>query len=587
MKLSFWNDRPNERWALRLVLVFSVAVAMLLAADVFIFEHWMEPRGGDLRPMAHVAIYHRGGEVTQDDSLTPVLMRGDRAVVTVPLPRELSRLQGVLAFTAEHVCFRASWHGRVLDRYGMGDVAPYKLFGAVRRTVPIPENAWGDEVTIEMTAMQDGAHVFLAPMYLMDAQTGWQYPLEDNVLCFLLFLSALVVLVAALIPLAIWSHVPFVRRGLALAVFSIAFLLWMIGYQGLMPVFSPDPYFNACVEYGALLFLPIPFLSYLLLVEASAGRARFYRLARVWFTGLFLFSAVSQVFGLFTLRAVFPYLHATLLAFIVVLVWHKFHPLHKEAPWNILFRYGLTATFVAAFLGMFQFYLFNVFKVPVSFIANRFIASGLLIFLLTIIFTYVYRLVGQLTQAQENRVYKRLALQDMLTGLLSRAGCFEAAKGLAFDAPYAVLFFDVNGLKEANDLFGHAAGDKLLRATAEIIGDIFSPATTGSICARVGGDEFIVVVREEKIPYVPQLIRAVRDELHRLAGHDGFPQDTSISCGISENDPKTPKAFEEHVKIADDRMYAEKNRYKREKYGGRRASERMFLRSEQRKDDDK
>lgn len=587
MKLSFWHPRPNERWALRMVFVFSVAVAMLLAADVFIFQKWMEPRGGDLRPQTHVVIYHRGGEITQDDSLTPVLMRGDRAVVTVPLPRELSRLQGVLAFTAEHVCFRASWEGRVLDRYGMGDVAPYKLFGAVRRTVPIPENAWGGEITIDMTAMQDGAHVFLAPMYLMDAKTSWQYPLENNVLCFLLFLSALVVLVAALFPLALGSHIPFLRRGLALALFSIAFIVWMMGYQGLMPLFSPDPYLNACVEYGALLLLPIPFITYLLLVEVDAGRALFYSTSRVWFIGLFLFAAFSQVTGLCTLKAVLPYLHATLLAFVIVLVWHKFHPLHKEEPWNILFRYGLTATFAAALLGMFPYYLFNVFKIPVSFIANRFIASGLLILLLTIIFTYIYRLLGQLAQAQESRLYKRMALQDMLTGLLSRAGCFDAAKNLAFDAHYAVLFFDVNGLKEANDLFGHAEGDKLLKATAEIIGDIFSPATTGTICARVGGDEFVVVVRAEKIPYLPQLIKAVRDELHRLAGQDGFPEDTSISCGISENDPANPKAFEEHIKIADDRMYAEKNRYKREKYGGRRASDRIFLREEQRKDSDK
>ena len=100
-------------------------------------------------------------------------------------------------------------------------------------------------------------------------------------------------------------------------------------------------------------------------------------------------------------------------------------------------------------------------------------------------------------------------------------------------------------------------------------------------------DDVVVVVRAEKIPYLPQLIQAVRDELHRLAGQDGFPEDTSISCGISENDPANPKAFEEHIKIADDRMYAEKNRYKREKYGGRRASDRIFLREEQRKDSDK
>ena len=584
MHVTFWKSRPSERWALRLVLVFTMAVAALLALDAFIFHQWMEPRGGDLRPATRVVVYHRTGDVTEDTSLTPILDRGDRAEVHVPLPRELSRLQGVLAFTAEHVCFRASWQGRVLDRYGMGDVPPYKLFGKVTRTVPIPENAWGDEIVLDMTAMQDGAHVFLAPLYLMDAKTSWQYPLERNVLCFLMFLSAFVVLTSTILPLVLWAHLGFVQRGITLSLFSVVFIIWMIGYQGMMAIFSPNPYLNACVEYGALFFLPVPFLCYLLRVETHPGRRRFYALSRTWFAGLFAFAAISQITGFSTLKVILPLLHVTLLAFVVVLVWHRFHPLEKEEPWNILFRYGLTMTFAMAIFGMFQYYLFNLFHMPYSFLANRLIASGLLIFLLTIIFTYVYRLIAQLSQAQENRIYKRMAFHDMLTGLLSRAGCFDAAKSIPFDASYAVLFFDVNGLKEANDLLGHASGDRLLQATADVISDIFSPLTTGTICARVGGDEFVVIVRGERIPYLPQLIQSVRDELHRLAGEEGFPADTSISCGISENNPAAPKAFEEHIKIADDRMYAEKNRYKREKYGGRRASDRIFLREEQRKD---
>ena len=579
MNWNVWKNRPEERWALRLVLIFVLGIVLLGAADLAIFRGSMEPRGGDLRPQAQVTVYERGGGVHKDTSLAPLLHRGDRAVVRIPLPRELSRPQAVLALTAEHVCLRAAWNGRVLDHYGMGDVAPYKLFGKVTRFVPIPDGAYGSDIVIEMTAMQDQAHAFLMPIYLMDAGTSWHYPLEENVLFFLLFLSTLVLLVVALVLLVAWWHVKLVRRGIALAIFSISFIVWMMGYQGMLPILSADPYQNACVEYGALFFLPLPFLTYLLLAEQDEGRRRTYGVLRIWFGALLVFAVSFQATGVCSMKTLLPLLHITIFVAVLLVVWHRFHPLGKEPVWDILFRYGFLATFASVVLGMIQFYLVNYFGFSAQlFFANKVIASGLLIFLLTIIFCYVYRFVGQVMHSQENRIYKRMALQDMLTGLLSRAGVFDAVRSLRLSDRYAVLFFDVNGLKEANDLYGHATGDRLLRVTAAILEDIFQPAGSENLCARVGGDEFLVVVRGEDLSRIESLCTAVRHQLESLAGKSGFPKDTSISCGVSENNPASPKAFEEHIKIADDRMYAAKNAYKRKKYGGRRASDRVFLR---------
>lgn len=325
--------------------------------------------------------------------------------------------------------------------------------------------------------------------------------------------------------------------------------------------------------------LPLPFLTYLLLAEQDEGRRRTYGVLRIWFGALLVFAVSFQAAGVCSMKALLPLLHITIFVAVTLVVWHRFHPLGKEPVWDILFRYGFLATFASVVLGMIQFYLVNYFGFSAqSFFANKVIASGLLIFLLTIIFCYVYRFVGQVIHSQENRIYKRMALQDMLTGLLSRAGVFDAVRALRLSDRYAVLFFDVNGLKEANDLYGHATGDRLLRVTAAILEDIFQPAGSENLCARVGGDEFLVVVRGEDLSRIESLCTAVRHQLESLAGKSGFPKDTSISCGVSENNPASPKAFEEHIKIADDRMYAAKNAYKRKKYGGRRASDRVFLR---------
>ena len=88
------------------------------------------------------------------------------------------------------------------------------------------------------------------------------------------------------------------------------------------------------------------------------------------------------------------------------------------------------------------------------------------------------------------------AAADALTGALSRAAG-EALLGVRVAAaqrgagPLSVLFLDVDGLKRANDSEGHAAGDRLLRATAEAVRGCLR---RGDALIRWGGDEFVAAL---------------------------------------------------------------------------------------------
>lgn len=86
-----------------------------------------------------------------------------------------------------------------------------------------------------------------------------------------------------------------------------------------------------------------------------------------------------------------------------------------------------------------------------------------------------------------------LSFHDHLTGLHNRRYFEKAIKIMDVRAnlPLTIMTLDVNGLKLTNDAFGHAAGDRLLRAVA----DILRKACRGNdLIARIGGDEFAVLL---------------------------------------------------------------------------------------------
>lgn len=109
------------------------------------------------------------------------------------------------------------------------------------------------------------------------------------------------------------------------------------------------------------------------------------------------------------------------------------------------------------------------------------------------------------------------ATHDPLTGLANRSA-FDAALRTALadvqgtDRQHALCFMDLDRFKHVNDSAGHAAGDALLRLVAE---SIRSCCRGQDICARVGGDEFALILRDCSLyaaGYVAsKLVRAIED----------------------------------------------------------------------------
>ncbi|CAG2159994.1 sensor domain-containing protein [Cupriavidus numazuensis] len=156
------------------------------------------------------------------------------------------------------------------------------------------------------------------------------------------------------------------------------------------------------------------------------------------------------------------------------------------------------------------------------------------------------------------------ASHDYLTGLANRRKCMEAltlavaeaASPSSTDgASLALLFIDLDHLKEVNDAFGHAVGDELLRGFAKRLLAIPEPAF---FAARVGGDEFVLLLRNTTESAAEAFAHSVLNVLAVPFEACGRSVSLSASIGIALL-RKEPESAEDLLSHADTAMYAAKS----------------------------
>lgn len=141
----------------------------------------------------------------------------------------------------------------------------------------------------------------------------------------------------------------------------------------------------------------------------------------------------------------------------------------------------------------------------------------------------------------------QLTKKDALTGLLNRQ-CYYSDIERGGSLITAAVSLDMNGLKYANDHYGHAEGDRALVALSLCFA---RSVKLGQRVYRVGGDEFMILCRRTSEYELSQLIARIRANLEKC----------EYSCSVGSCYRGEGMTVEELIRRSDERMYAEKNAY--------------------------
>ena len=159
---------------------------------------------------------------------------------------------------------------------------------------------------------------------------------------------------------------------------------------------------------------------------------------------------------------------------------------------------------------------------------------------------------------QAEAKFEHLSTQDSLTGLYNRA-FFDAEmkrveRGRQF--PISIVRVDVANLKNVNDVKGHQAEDKLLKRVAQVL---FKSFRGDDIVARIGRDEFAMLLQNVDEDTADETIKRIRENLQEYNNNESVP---AIRLFIGAGTAKKKEGLLSALKQADKFIYLEKKKNK-------------------------
>jgi len=147
----------------------------------------------------------------------------------------------------------------------------------------------------------------------------------------------------------------------------------------------------------------------------------------------------------------------------------------------------------------------------------------------------VYAIYENITRRKkEEKRIKYLSFHDQLTGLYNRR-FFESEMDRLNKSrllPISIIMTDINNLKVVNDRYGHAEGDRYIKMIAE---SIQAAVRNEDILARVGGDEFAILLPKTNGAESKKIIKRIKNNITKSCDKHSYPVGISAGYSIKKN----------------------------------------------------
>ena len=350
---------------------------------------------------------------------------------------------------------------------------------------------------------------------------------------------------------------------------SICLGVWTLCFTKLFQLFSYDFTLNTNIEYAALYITPLPL--YLLLLHM-----RYKQISKTLWSGLIIVACLDIL--IFTVTTIlnftdivhYPQTLWVFHAYVILCVVYLFVAIISnkrifDPPTRILTA-GIFTFGTFAILELVRYHVMTSFHLEHTILGITWLPAGTLAFVILLVMSYIVYMYRLMSAKTEKDVLKEIAYRDSLTGIYNRAKSQRIFSSLnSTSADFAFVSIDMNGLKLINDRYGHNEGDRQLKAFATAFHDAFAEVGT---TIRLGGDEFLAIVRHEHIAEVDTALAKMAELQKELSANLLTPLEAAYGVAYRHELSKDKNAHSKEMaqvepekvyQLADERMYAMKS----------------------------
>ena len=519
-----------------------------------------------------VDVKHEDGTVDSFNSnMFNYKSKNDKITMHLPLDEKLRKENQSINFFFYASVVKAYYKDKLLVSYGE-DVKRH-MIGHLKILIPVPMEAYGDEIRVEIQPTMDFMEDTFHFPVLMPIQDALFFPILGKETSFSFFYMVLIGTFFAIAFLACQYFLQdYAKEGFWMMILINSIIAWYMGNTGMIYAVNANEDFNAIVEYIGMYML---FFSAPLFASYETVRPAVKKYLR--FMGKLLFGVFALCLILYLLPTGYTFVkylrvaQALQIVMVFSALLSLLFPGKKAASMaEYIMQYGLI--FVSLFGILEQIRIICATKITEDFppILRWFAAAPfsrwlLYMLVLTFLSSYAFKVSNVVQKTLEEKNLKILAYTDNLSAMGNRQYLQRKLDILdkSRNRDYAVIFMDINDLKYTNDHFGHEEGDHLIRMVSSSIKKAMD--NMSGFYGRNGGDEFLsVLIPANK---ATEVVKQINANLQKIKEEEKPVFPVSLSLGIANyREVEEERRFSglemisssDVIRKADARMYEDK-----------------------------
>ena len=500
--------------------------------------------------------------INLEDFIFDSVNRNDIVIMETRIPDDFEYRDGVICIQNAHTTLAMYVDDELVYEYGQDRYKDGKATGSGELYIDFYEEYKGKNLRLEYIAVENSAFSRLSSPWINRWENTYRYIATENRLPLLIgsFLVIFGVMMVLIQVFAITISTKYLDI-LYLSLFSLCMGLWTLCYYDIMMIFAIPLYKISLIEYMSLFIAPVPIIAYMNTHVKGIKNKKISLIYKILFVTQMVLTVAAVMFHLTNKVHSAAMLKYFLFLYIIHLSFFAY-VIYRRVRYNkAMSKYTNLGIFTVMFCIFYEIatYLFERllgYQIP----KIKGVSSvGFTVFIGILIIDLYQRTTKNMMEEQEREFLIKRAYIDELTQIYNRAFCSEYMEKLYECVGYTIINFDLNGLKKMNDTYGHTKGDELICQAAMVLEKSF---TTDGVVGRMGGDEFIAIIETDETDFIEGLIDKFNFNIQE-ANREKPELGLSISYGYATNNDVEDASPEKVYHIADERMYAYKQKVKK------------------------